>query len=341
MYQDNNKVLEEFAANSYYADETYFQRIRQINSEQEQICFLREHFNFLMEKLETIQLWDENIPEYHPEYSLQNKPQIAFFPAKSQRPKGLILVCPGGGYNVKSANEGFPTVKKMLDAGFAAAILDYRLKPYTQYVSLLDLQRAIRILRYRAEELGILPDKITVAGFSAGANLASMAAVHFDYGMENSADEIDRKSCRPDAAILGYGLFSQISFPPKLLHFINYTPCPENEYDSMKVFETDTFPVLPVEDPDLKHKLYFSPEKNIRIDCPPFFIWQTCQQDDPRYALNFAKELTDYGIPFELHLFPDGLHGLGTGEGFGLSARSEHVMNWTKLASEWMNSLGF
>lgn len=99
-----------------------------------------------------------------------------------------------------------------------------QLKPYSQYISVQDIQRAIRLLRYKADDWNIKADHIAVAGFSAGANLSSMAAVHFDYGISDAEDPVDRVSCRPDAALLGYGAFSHASFPTKIPFVLFETP---------------------------------------------------------------------------------------------------------------------
>lgn len=168
----------------------------------------------------------------------KNQPQIAVFSHDSLEPRSMVLISPGGGYNVKSTYEAFPVALKMVEAGFSAAVLDYRLKPYSQYVSVKDIQRAIRLLRYKADERNIKADRIAVAGFSAGANLSSMAAVHFDYGIANAEDAIDRVSCRPDAALLGYGAFSQAS-SPTIIPFILYETPKEDEIDEDQLYSID------------------------------------------------------------------------------------------------------
>jgi acetyl esterase/lipase len=95
-------------------------------------------------------------------------------------------------------------------------------------------------------------------------------------------------------------------------------------------------------DADRKHKVYFSPEKNIQPDSPPFFIWQTNQDDDPRQALMLAAELTDRGVPFELHCFPDGPHGMGLCDGKVLPyPGNSHAAHWIELAIEWLEEQGF
>jgi len=315
----------------------------QLKTEKDKVHHIRKYFNKQIAIFDSIRLWEDGAPNFNPKFKLQNQPQMVFFPHADSQPRGVVLISPGGGYNVKSTYEAFPVALKIVEAGYSAAVLDYRLKPYSQYITVMDIKRAIRVLRYKAADLNIKPDKIAVAGFSAGANLSSMAAVHYDYGIENALDPIDQVSCRPDAAILGYGAFSQASYPTPI-PFIRYETPNLDEIDENKEHEIDGagFRSTPFNDLQLKHKLFFSPEKNIRIDTPPFFLWQTNQQDDPRYVLNLAKELTDWGIPFELHCFPNGPHGLGLADGKGQPyPKMDHVMHWSKLAAGWLEENKF
>ena len=89
--------------------------------------------------------------------------------------------------------------------GITAFVLKYRLGPrYHHPIELGDAQRAIRLVRSRAREFEISPDRIGMMGFSAGGHLASTTATHFDSGNPAAADPIDRASSRPDFVILGY-----------------------------------------------------------------------------------------------------------------------------------------
>src|SRR5690606_20663311 len=84
-------------------------------------------------------------------------------------------------------------------------VLRYRLGPrYRHPVPLNDAQRAIRLVRARAAEFGLQPDRIGIMGFSAGGHLASTAATRFDAGNATATDPIDRVGSRPDFVILGY-----------------------------------------------------------------------------------------------------------------------------------------
>jgi endo-1,4-beta-xylanase len=122
-----------------------------------------------------------------------------------------VIVAPGGGHRqLVWGSEGADIAKWLNDLGIAAFILKYRLAftPNYQYTvegeALADTQRAIRIVRSRATEFGIKPDRIGVLGFSAGGALAALADIRFDRGNSASADKVEQASCRPDFVGLVY-----------------------------------------------------------------------------------------------------------------------------------------
>ena len=87
---------------------------------------------------------------------------------------------------------------------------------------------------------------------------------------------------------------------------------------------------------DRREQLFLAPEKNIGFDTPPFFIWQTLS-DDGRYGLNLAKALSDASVPYELHIFEGGVHGLGLADGENdLQSNVPHIAHWAQLADEWL-----
>ena len=117
-----------------------------------------------------------------------------------------MIVAPGGGYEFLAANHEGRQVANWFNAmGMTAFVLKYRLGPrYHHPIELGDAQRAIRLVRSRAKEFEVSPDRIGMMGFSAGGHLASTAATHFDSGNPGGADPIDRAGSRPDFVILGY-----------------------------------------------------------------------------------------------------------------------------------------
>lgn len=132
-----------------------------------------------------------------------------YLPPKERSTGQAIIICPGGGYggldwrtHVVYAAEVF------IPKGVAVIGLKYRLRPPhkldnagIQALALLDAQRAVRLVRHRAESWNLDPHKIGIAGYSAGANLAMNLAANFDAGDPAAVDPIDRESCRPDFAV--------------------------------------------------------------------------------------------------------------------------------------------
>lgn len=270
-------------------------------------------WNAALEKLDLIPLWENGAPNFDGRDPLQSEPSIAFIPAAGEKkPRGTIIVAHGGGFESRTGCEGMNVALYFADRGFNTAILTYRLKPYTRFDAIDDMQRAIRLLRAKKEELGIT-EKVAVMGFSAGGMLSGNCATHFDLGRPDSEDPIARQSCRPDAAVLGYGAFAFSAFPAGLFR---------NPFAK-----------------DKQETYYLAPEANVTPETPPFFIWQT-NSDDPRHSFALGSALTAAGVPFEMHCFPDGVHGLALADGENdLALDIPHVHRWAELCAEWLEAL--
>ena len=267
-------------------------------------------------------LWEDGAPNWDDRDPMQIPPSIIFVPApKAENPRGTVIVACGGGFETRTGCEGFHVAEYFADAGFNTAILTYRLKPYSRGDSMADMQRAIRLLRARKEEFGVT-GKVAAMGFSAGGMLSANCATHFDLGDPASADPVERESCRPDAAVLGYGAFAFAGLPGGF--FVDpFGDRIMNPYVANK-----------------EELIYFAPEVNVTRQTPPFFIWQT-NSDDPRHSFTLGQALTAVGIPFEMHLFPEGVHGLALADGNNdLSSDLPHVARWAPLCAEWLEGNG-
>lgn len=182
-FENNSRLLAVWAENHTFNGTNggdYMQKLASLTAPgdgPERVRILQQAFNQAIGEMETIPLWaDGDVPGWKEEIELQNKPQIAFFPAIGGGRRGCILVAPGGGYNCKSGgSEGYPVIWRLINEGFHCALLDYRIKPYSQYRSVQDASRAIRVLRSMARELDVVPDKIGMIGASAGGNLTCLA----------------------------------------------------------------------------------------------------------------------------------------------------------------------
>ena len=274
--------------------------------------------------MENIKLWnDGTTPYYNEEYGQPETyvtPHIV--PAEKDengnvKKTGCVIVCAGGGYEFRADHEGNPVAEFFNQYGISTFNLAYRFAPYNYYAIRADINRAVRWVRYHAEEYNIDPEKIAVLGFSAGGHLATMGATQYDAGLEDG-DEIDRVSCRPDAAVLCYPVVTLAS---------DYT------HRGTRANLLDG-----IEEPlrsELIEKL--SGQNAVTTDTPPTFLYHNADDDGvpPENSINMAAALSKNKIPFELHLFPSGGHG------GGLYRDLEGTRQWPHLAANWLKRLGF
>jgi acetyl esterase/lipase len=260
-------------------------------------------------------LWPEGAPLLDAGHDPGEAPSIIPLPVESNEPVGAVVVCPGGGYAGRAPHEADPVAQWLNAAGIAGFVCHYRVAPYRHPVPLMDASRAVRWVRHYAEGFGVKPDRIGILGFSAGGHLASTVGTHFDAGDPAATDPIDRKSCRPDAAILCYPV---ITFEPPFRH--------EGSMQNL---------LGPAPPDDLR--LSLSNELQVTADTPPTFLWHTADDAGVHVenSLRFASALSAGGVPYELHVYPHGAHGLG------LAPDDPHIGSWTRLCAEWLHSLGF
>ncbi len=148
----------------------------------------------------------------HGHLSPVHYPSIYVFPApKDQATGAAVLVCPGGGATTLTVDhEGRDIAKWLNSVGVTAFVVKYRLSKtpnfpqYTLATSVGDAQRAIRLVRSRAAEWGVDPQRIGIMGFSAGGAVVIETGVQFDAGKPDAADPIERASSRPDFTVLVY-----------------------------------------------------------------------------------------------------------------------------------------
>lgn len=222
----------------------------------------------------------------------------------------VVIVCPGGGYGSRAYHEGEPIARWLNGLGISAFVLRYRVAPYSYPCALLDVQRAIRTVRYKAEHFRINPHKIGVLGFSAGGHLAANAGTSFDNGKQLAEDVIERESCRPDLLILCYPVIT-------LKEPFAHTGSRENLLG--KAAEHDKVEQL-------------STEANVTEDTPPAFIWHTSNDASVpvENSLMFASALSKHHVPFDLHVYAKGRHGLG------LAENEEHTRGWSAACASWL-----
>ncbi|MEZ4774470.1 MAG: alpha/beta hydrolase [Bacteroidia bacterium] len=244
-----------------------------------------------------------------------------FLPPDSIATGTGVIICPGGGYTILAWDwEGTDIAKWYNAQGIAAFILQYRLPHWMgeecrSTAALQDAQRAIRLVRSKAGEWKLNPDKIGIMGFSAGGHLASTAGTHFDRGIRDSKDPVDRVSCRPDFMVLMYPVITM-----------------DTSYAHMGSRKN-----LIGEDPSEKIADYFSNEKQITPETPPTILIHA--NDDksvvPENSVNFYLNLRKNGVPAAMHIFTTGGHGFSLAKGKGPAEK------WPGLVLDWMQELGF
>ena len=243
-------------------------------------------------------------------------PTLTAYLASVPRPRGAVIVLPGGGYARKAAHEAGPVAEWLNRLGISAFVVDYRVAPYRYPIPLLDARRAIQMVRSNARAWSVDPHKIAVLGFSAGGHLASTTGTHFEDFVEPELprDAVSACDFRPNALILCYpvisfGVFGHLG---SLENLIGPNP-PDSLRQSL------------------------STETQISSRTPPAFLWHTANDVSVpvENSLLFARGLGEQHIPFELHIFGDGQHGAG------LAFDHASAAPWTDLCGRWLARLGY
>jgi len=263
---------------------------------------------------QTFPLWENGAPGAMGHEDL-DIPTLTYYPAAHASPTAII-VAPGGGYHGLAMNHEGRQIANFLNAmGITAFVLKYRLAPrYIHPIELGDAQRAIRLVRTRAAEYGVKPDRIGMMGFSAGGHLTSTAETHFDSGNPNAPDPIDRASSRPDFAILGYAV---ISFTAPYAH-------------------SGSAHALMGDSPDPKLAEYLSSDLQVTSRTPPTFLFSTSEDTvvPSENSVAFYLALHKAKVPAELHIFRQGPHGVG------LDLEDPALGEWPRLLINWLRGLG-
>ncbi len=277
-----------------------------------------------------LKLWPDGAPnknnppeeeKYYEQYgtfryeNISEAELFVYQPEEDKNTGAAVIICPGGGYRVEAIDhEGFRIAQYFKEHGITGIVLKYRLPYGSSEVPLTDALQAIRFTRSKALEWGIDPQKIGIAGSSAGGHLASTAGTHFDLGNPEADDPMSKISSRPDFMLL---LYPVISFKESVGHM-----------GSRKNLIGETN--------DWKIAKEFSNELWVTENTPPVFF--VLADDDrgviPENSISFYRALKENNIPAELHVFAKGGHGFGM-----RSEREIPVDNWPDLFVDWLKSM--
>jgi len=246
-----------------------------------------------------------------------DKPAVTIYLPPADRASGAgVVIFPGGGYGHLSIDKEGKQIAEWLNArGVAGFVLRYRLGPrYRHPIELGDAQRALRLVRVRAAEFRLSPDRIGVWGFSAGGHLASTLGTHFDAGKPEAADPIERVSCRPAFLILAYPVVTLLD--------------PYAHKGSRRNLLGDN------PDPALVSSL--SNETQVTAQTPPAFLFHTDADNGvpAENSVQFYLALRRAGVPAELHIYERGGHGAGLG------ASDPVLSTWPDRLADWLKTRG-
>lgn len=241
-------------------------------------------------KTHRINIWERE--EYHYPLAGDFLPNLHTYLHEDDEIRPAMLVVPGGGYAMLTPAEGEIVAKRFYEEGYQAFVLTYttnvlRLHPLDTQ-PLADVSRAVRLLRAKAAEFCLDPQRLACCGFSAGGHVAGTLAVHWQE-QEPSADWEQGISNRPDAVILSYSVIT-----------------------SGEMAHRDSFVFLFGENATAEQIRWASLETQVTADAPPAFLWHTIADRlvPVENSLLYLEACRRAGVPCELHLFQEGHHGM-------------------------------
>lgn len=257
-------------------------------------------------------------PETRPEFTgiiLKNYVDYSTWGEGERRP--AVLVLPGGGYAFTSRREATPIALEFAAAGFSSFLLHYSVAPQVEFpTELAQAYAAIRLIRQNAEEWGIDPEKIYVCGFSAGGHLAASTGVFWNRDWVHALG-FAGDSHKPNGMILCYPVITGGEFA----HRGSFENLLGGQYSDALV-ELNSL------------------EKQVSDETPPCFVWHTWSDAGVpvQNTLMFCSALAEHNIPFEMHVYPKGGHGLSLANELVCEPDriDPKVQTWMGFAKEWI-----
>ncbi len=228
-----------------------------------------------------------------------------------------LLICPGGGYAMCSEREAEPIALKFLELGMNVFILTYSTQPYRFPAQLQEVAAVMDLINQNASVWHCDTTKIAIMGFSAGGHLAAHYSTMFDCAEVRSTFP---ESKSVNASVLCYPVITadaNVGHQGSFLNLLGHDPT-NDEVD------------------------YFSCDRNVKATTPPAFIWHTAEDAcvPVENSLLYAAACSKHKVPFELHIYPYGQHGLSTCDHLTNKPNSTtaYVQQWLDSAKQWLKS---
>lgn len=244
----------------------------------------------------------------------------AYILDKGAYPRPAIIVFPGGGYGHCSDREAERIAIAYNSAGFNSFVVNYALAPNRHPEQIKDAAGAIGLVKKNAEKYDINPKQIAVIGFSAGGHLAASISNLWNDASIFSDEEIKSEIYKPNASILAYPVITSGEFANK-----------------------GSFKKLLGEDAGTDELNKLSLENRVGEHTPPTFLWHTYTDNavPVENSLLYAMSLSKYKIPCEMHIYPEGEHGLSriSDETMWCVNRFRRKFDWLSESIEWLIDL--
>ena len=242
-----------------------------------------------------------------------------YLPDQTNATGAAMVICPGGAYAGLAPHEGNDYALWLNQHGVTGFVLKYRLgsSGYHYPAEFQDVTRAIRWVRAHAADYKIDPHRIGIMGSSAGGHLSSMVLTHFDSGDTNSPDPVERQSSRPDIGILCYPVITMGEFT--------------HRGSRNSLLGTNQSPEM---------VKYLSSELQVTPNTPPCFLWTTFEDRTVpmENSMMFADALRKNRVPFDLHIYQKGGHGMGLGD---RTPPFAHPHPWAGDCLFWLKAQGW
>lgn len=253
---------------------------------------------------DTVQLWKQTPG------MCEEIPVLDIYIPENKTTDIAVVIMPGGGYRGRAPHEGKGYAEFLNAHGIAAFVCQYRVAPHRFPLPLLDARRAIRYVRYYSEKFGINKEKVYIMGSSAGGHLSALTSTYREPIEFEGMDDIDRENPNPNGQILCYPVIKLLG------KGIAHLGSGKNLLDDLQA--------------EMGEEL--SPDLIADENTPKAFIWHTFNDGAVNVinSLDYAKRLRQMNVPVEMHIYPEGPHGLG------LAPAYPHVADWAQRLIAWL-----
>ncbi len=236
---------------------------------------------------------------------------------RENQKRPCLVICPGGAYLFCSEREQEPVALKFLPFGYNVFVINYSTHPNIFPSQIIEVAAVFDLIHKNADIWNCDTERIALLGFSAGGHLAA----HYSNAYNcDEVKEVFENPKKPAASVLCYPVITT-----------------DDRYS-----HKGSFRYLLGHDPSEEEKLKFSCERLVSADTPPTFLWHTAKDENVpvQNSLLYAMSLADFGVDYELHIYPYGRHGMSTSDlETNDEIGKEEIGNaeWVKSANNWLN----